>query len=133
MLINTVIEGCNGEDETLNYLGYELFVPENALALRIDGVNYNLLLSGDSFDLFDFEKINQNLRGGYPVNPERVRWGMTVPRSLITYEGKVYVSSDALKNHRYYFDDYLPAVIKDCLRIFNDGIEPASLSRDFHG
>jgi hypothetical protein len=132
MPINTVIEGCNGEDRTLNYLGYELFVPENALALGIDGISYDLLLSGRDFDLFFPEKINRNPRGRYPINPESVKWAMTVQRSLITSDGRIYVSSDALKNHPSYFDNYLPIIIEDCLEIFKNGIKPTSLSRDFH-
>jgi hypothetical protein len=129
MAINAVIEGCNGEDRTLNYLGYELFIPENAVAIKI-GERNHLFLSGLDFHLFHLQSINRNPRGGYPIDPPGLKFGLTVSRSLITNDGRIYVSSDAIENHLYYLDYYIPIIVKDCQIIFNNGIKPESLSRD---
>jgi hypothetical protein len=130
--ISGVIEGCNEEDNSLGYLGFDSFIPENAKSLYL-GYNELLALAGEGFQLFPYHLINPNPGKGWHLNIPNVPlvFVFTCPRSVITRDGRIYVNALALtEDKRYYLDAYMPLIIEDCTRIFNDGIEPEKLSKE---
>ncbi|MFH1711052.1 MAG: hypothetical protein ABH840_01955 [Nanoarchaeota archaeon] len=125
--INSVLEGCDHDSPSkIHYAPIEIFIPENALVLRVREVKLFLYGRFNNFEYSESKILKPlgkskgwNLRDENASNPGWLGWVFEMPRSITTHDGRLYLNEVFYEPKWEYYFPLVPTILQDCSDFFS--------------
>ncbi len=121
--VDLLLEGCMPDTVMgLQYIELDLEIPKNAKILKIGSQQFPLYAKTRDFDSIELER-SLGSKGGFPLEvfEPMINWGFDNPRSLITRDGRIYLSSAYFKEGFTWYQKFIPTILKDCKERYSRG------------
>ena len=120
--VNTILEGSfHDEVNRLQYSELELEIPSNAKSIMIGKIQFLLYGAAKDFNRLKPEALPKANGKGWPLKKldGLIDWVFESPRSLITEDGRIYVSSTYFEKGWGWYLDKIPIILNDCKKQYS--------------
>ena len=115
--VDTLLEGCMPDQvASLQYTELELDIPKNVKIVKVGDTEFLLYAKTGDFRSFQREDSSNPKSKGWPLEAfePMITWAFDNPRSLITRDGRIYLSPVYLKEGFDWYQNFIPSILRDC-------------------